>query len=381
VTLVESFIADREDDVWNDFVAVFRNGPITKAMPSVFIHEHVRCSNVLTWKSNEIVNRRDEPEDVVLLGQADARAAQAAAERDSLANELADLNFRCEALEHELATTRQARDQVSGEALKATKLANGLRNDLAAKESELLQRQEEIEQTLGELAKTRSEIDEVRAQLEATERQLQLQEAGRHKAESIAAEWKVLHDREQIRATKLVAAAADAHDALVLEEAKVARVLERARSEKAAMEIQLSERLAEIATITDELRRAQTVIEKARHEKEDVESRLKERFSELATLSSMLAEREAQAKQSREEADWLREAGSILANGSSSLKGRALSLLPASLQQKRHREILKRIGVFDGDAYLQAHPDVAATGVDPLVHYLKHGMRENRRRD
>jgi SAM-dependent methyltransferase len=35
VTLVESFIANREKDMWNDFVAVFRKGPITKTLPKV----------------------------------------------------------------------------------------------------------------------------------------------------------------------------------------------------------------------------------------------------------------------------------------------------------------------------------------------------------
>ncbi|WP_260853950.1 class I SAM-dependent methyltransferase [Paraburkholderia sp. BCC1886] len=33
---------------------------------------------------------------------------------------------------------------------------------------------------------------------------------------------------------------------------------------------------------------------------------------------------------------------------------------------------------FDGDAYLAANPDVAAAGVDPVEHYLRHGQHENR---
>nr|WP_269106773.1 phytanoyl-CoA dioxygenase family protein [Massilia sp. TS11] len=34
---------------------------------------------------------------------------------------------------------------------------------------------------------------------------------------------------------------------------------------------------------------------------------------------------------------------------------------------------------FDADAYLCANPDVAAAGVDPLAHYLRHGHAERRR--
>src|SRR3954452_1380593 len=44
VTLVESFVANREKDIWNDFVAVFRKGPIKKKLPNVFLHEHVPCT-------------------------------------------------------------------------------------------------------------------------------------------------------------------------------------------------------------------------------------------------------------------------------------------------------------------------------------------------
>ena len=73
VTLIESFIAKREKDIWNDFVAVFRKGPITKALPKVSIHEHVACTDVMTWKSTETANPSEKPEDLDLLKQANER--------------------------------------------------------------------------------------------------------------------------------------------------------------------------------------------------------------------------------------------------------------------------------------------------------------------
>ena len=33
---------------------------------------------------------------------------------------------------------------------------------------------------------------------------------------------------------------------------------------------------------------------------------------------------------------------------------------------------------FDGDWYLNTHPDVAQSGVNPLIHYLKFGWLEGR---
>lgn len=42
--------------------------------------------------------------------------------------------------------------------------------------------------------------------------------------------------------------------------------------------------------------------------------------------------------------------------------------------------IIMASGLFDREAYLQAYPDVAAAGVDPLRHYLRYGHHEGRAR-
>jgi hypothetical protein len=124
----------------------------------------------------------------------------------------------------------------------------------------------------------------------------------------------------------------------------------------------------------------EAVLAQSQAEKEAVQARLHEGIDELATLTKLLAASESLERQSSDEAEWLRETGSILVNGSTTLKGRLLSMMPAAFQQKRYRRLLKGKGLFDGEAYLAAHPDVAADGVDPLGHYLKHGMAERRRR-
>lgn len=414
VTLVESFIADRENDMWNDFVAVFRKGRITKTLPKVFLHEHVPCSNVTTWRSKRIINPRDEPEDMVLLreavqqaervgeqlaettqerealaeataqltaklAEADEQSRQNLVERDTLQERLAEAeNARGELLlrESELRQRQEEIEQTRSDAAKLRaelqslmeKLAESerVRDQLRLRESELRQRQEEIEQTRSDAAKLRAELEEVRARLAASEHQVQLEEVRRHQLESIVDEWKDLQDR--------------------------------AHAAKVALEARLNERFEEIATLTRELQEAQAAganvrdklartetefaaaIEQSREEKQRLELRLKDRFQEIATLSSMLAEREAQARRSREEADWFHQAGFVLANDSGTAKGRLLGLLPAFIQHKRQRRVLKQKGLFDGDAYLAAHPDVAAAGHDPLSHYLRHGIKENRYR-
>ncbi|HXT07163.1 MAG TPA: methyltransferase domain-containing protein [Roseiarcus sp.] len=47
VTLVESFVADRERDAWNDFVAVFAKEPFEPR--GVFLSDQVKCRNI--WRA------------------------------------------------------------------------------------------------------------------------------------------------------------------------------------------------------------------------------------------------------------------------------------------------------------------------------------------
>lgn len=67
VILAESFTAERENDHWNDFCAIFRKGPITQPMSSQFVHLQVPCTNVFTWQSDEMIKARPETEDMLLL--------------------------------------------------------------------------------------------------------------------------------------------------------------------------------------------------------------------------------------------------------------------------------------------------------------------------
>jgi len=299
VSLVESFIAKRDNDIWNDFVAVFRKGRITKKLPKVTIHEHVACTDVIRWNSKEIINPSHESEDMILLGEAKRRAEELTAQRDALVEETGTLNDQLTKVGH---LQQQQLTQL-----------NELKGDLGQRESELRQRREEIEQT-------RSELSESLRLLEIEARLRKEAEASRS-----------LHERNRAELERRLDSAE--------------RDLGRARDEKGA-----------------------------------VEQRLEQRFHEIATLTDLLAETEAAERRARQEIEWLCETSLTLMNGSSSLKGGLLALLPGTLQQKRQRRSLKRKGLFDDDAYLAAHPDVARDGADPLRHYLLHGLLEERPR-
>lgn len=102
---------------------------------------------------------------------------------------------------------------------------------------------------------------------------------------------------------------------------------------------------------------------------------LDDRDREIAFLTLLLKEQEELGKPQREQNEWLCEVAlAFLA------MPRWWSLMPRSWRRKRMRDYFRNVGLFDGEDYLRRNPDVAATGADPLRHYLGHGIREGRGR-
>ena len=72
VTLVESFVADRQNDVWNDFVAILRRGAHSAPQRDSFVHSSFPARNIRQEGTDEIVNPRETNEDQELLAAATA---------------------------------------------------------------------------------------------------------------------------------------------------------------------------------------------------------------------------------------------------------------------------------------------------------------------
>jgi lipopolysaccharide biosynthesis protein/GT2 family glycosyltransferase len=53
---------------------------------------------------------------------------------------------------------------------------------------------------------------------------------------------------------------------------------------------------------------------------------------------------------------------------------------PAEREEERadERELIAASGLFDREWYVEQHPDVQAAGIDPVLHYLEHGVLEGR---
>jgi hypothetical protein len=66
VELVESCIAERERESWNDFVAVFRKKGVEPPRPSRFLTDCIPCTNVWRHGETELRNGRAECEDMLI---------------------------------------------------------------------------------------------------------------------------------------------------------------------------------------------------------------------------------------------------------------------------------------------------------------------------
>lgn len=107
----------------------------------------------------------------------------------------------------------------------------------------------------------------------------------------------------------------------------------------------------------------------------DLHAQLAERFRELTALTVLLQEAEKAGRAREETIAWLCQVAKVLF-----AQPGWWGLLPTPWQIRRKRRLLRDAGLFDGDAYLRQNPDLAGADIDPLIHYMLHGLGEGRPR-
>lgn len=231
-----------------------------------------------------------------------------------------------------------------------------------------------------ELAQRQAEADDATKQLQVVHEQLEA-ERERHVAELHELEQRFAREAEAEREKERAAlkAGQEAHAATLLEERKRHLAELRAERERHTDEL-LDLRERHDKELTEHRTSADRELQKLRRLKDQADERVAERFRETATLTRLLSERERQVQISDEKAARLHSISTVLLNGSASrsLKSRIGGFLPAAIRFKKQKSRLKHAQIFDCDAYLEANPDVAEAGVDPLWHYLNHGCDEGR---
>ena len=92
--LVESFTADRIDDKWNDFVAVFAKGSWPEDRPRVFLHEGCAARNIRKTGEAEVLNMSLATEDQQKIEELTADNARLRDEVTRAAETIAALEAR-----------------------------------------------------------------------------------------------------------------------------------------------------------------------------------------------------------------------------------------------------------------------------------------------
>jgi hypothetical protein len=113
-------------------------------------------------------------------------------------------------------------------------------------------------------------------------------------------------------------------------------------------------------------------LQKAEARADTAERELAVRHGELAYLATALIAAEEKSDELTERVQWLLDVSRVLRGDVPwwwRLKSR-------EWQQRRLNRRLAREGLFDAAAYLERYPDVREAGLDPLHHYMYHGLLE-----
>lgn len=281
-------------------------------------------------------------------------------------------------------------------------LESEMRNRISVLESTLLQREEEIEQTRRELESHKRQsgtndasFEVLRAKLDDANAWVFRLSGDRRNAELALQRAEAQYGRVERENSALVSEKSAASAAVTQLKARV----EREALEKVAA-------LDELATLRD----GQQELARLRVDYRTATKNLIEREAAMADLGSDHAGLQREMKRLLED---LRVANTLASDRKFALDELALETRKQRdemqvqndlfswlqlvaleirrsrrwwflLSKKKRSELLAQrlslIGLFDAPSYLDRYPDVAEEGIDPLLHYLAHGMIEGRQR-
>ncbi|MDE2303315.1 MAG: hypothetical protein KGK11_12230 [Sphingomonadales bacterium] len=159
----------------------------------------------------------------------------------------------------------------------------------------------------------------------------------------------------------LVEELAAARDALALREARLIDQEAERDAERRAARLGAATAAAALAAQQRQTQATSTALDDARNR--------------LAELATRLRAQDEDARARAADLAWLGEVTASIAAAP-----RWWTMLPEAARRRRLHARLARKGLFDADGYLARYPDVAAAGIDPLWHCIRHGLAERRAR-
>jgi hypothetical protein len=321
--------------------------------------------------------------------EASARIQHAENQQAAAATREAELTFELENVRALLADTQSALETAQQDrAATEQQLAHGLEAQhhqslqvaelagrVAATESALLQRQEELTQYWNQLLAAQKSASMAEAAA-SHERGLRLDSEQRLAlAQSDMAD---LH----LQLAAASAAPSPRTDHLFGELAQLTRMLQeqeaatRAAAEaKVEAEQLLAQRTDENGQLLASLQKQESATQAAEAARMATEQKLAARFDEIARLTAMLAAEAGGKTAADTNAQWLRNMMQLTERFP-----KWWLLMPQNWRRQRQHMRYRRAGLFNADDYCAAYPDVADNGMDPVRHYILHGMSEGRRR-
>ncbi|WP_226018775.1 bifunctional 2-polyprenyl-6-hydroxyphenol methylase/3-demethylubiquinol 3-O-methyltransferase UbiG [Novosphingobium sp. FKTRR1] len=394
IQMIESFICEREQDVWNDFSAVFRIGGSNAELNRDFVHAKVSATNVLTWRTSQVINPVEDSQDTRLL-----RDAREETQRWVRHSEHLNVLHAGEAQAWQEERIRLLAEQAK--ALEVEQLAVDRERQVAAAkvaqlEEQMRQAIEQERQQAFEIASRLAQRDEEAAQAwAAAERHAQERDQLASEREKLQRELTVANgwvERLALTRTQTERQAEIFRRTLTkltkeFEEAKrqnqsLAGQLERLAARSAAIaEPQTPPAVFQPAPVLAEPRAAPDIAGRkpqvAPTEDSELAGLLDECHDEIAALGDMLANAQDRIAELEGQNQWLHQVGCFLL-----LRGKWWwRFMPRRWQLAKRDRRLKLRNLFDGEAYATRYPDVSSSGQDPFRHYLHHGLFENRRYD
>lgn len=313
---------------------------------------------------------RQRDEELAQTWNALEQAQERAAERDEIQTRLAHVTEKLADANDwvfKLAGDRQAAEKARAAAERKFE-ASSLARDAA----------------LGKLAVTTAELSgelaSVKAVLSDTYANANTEHQRRIDAESeLVSSLRDLHDQQQ-RNAELAGQLSVSQSALAQRQEELSQILSQLKEfEQRCLRVQgdynheREKRMqAEQSTnrAEEEIQYLKTHIEE---ELKKAEHKLAKRSNEISTLSKIFVEQSNHADSLQSVTKWLREVRSL-----EEVFPKWWSIMPSNWRQRRAQQRYKFKGLFDADIYLALYPDVEQQGMDPIRHYILHGIAEGR---
>lgn len=136
-----------------------------------------------------------------------------------------------------------------------------------------------------------------------------------------------------------------------------------------------AQRHEETQRLSQQVAKLESSVKEAEAAKTATERKLSARFDELARLTAIISDEASRADAAESEMQWLRDVRQLEEGFPTWWQ-----LMPKRWRQRWANQRYLHAGLFDAYAYIELYPDVDKARMDPVRHYVIHGISENRQR-